>query len=101
MAKKETLNYLPPGMTIASTDKSREVLCMCWEHQSTDKVYKYTVEYPNGLLEFTVRNTSCTWDSEVDRWNASIVRRNTSWQNATSQVEWASTWAWESMKSKF
>ena len=36
--RKETLNYLPAGTSLSQTDKSMEVVCMCWEHQSQDQV---------------------------------------------------------------
>lgn len=46
IAKKETLNYLPRAMDVTATDKSREVLCMCWEHQSTDRVHELAMGHP-------------------------------------------------------
>lgn len=39
LSGKECLNYLPAGLTISQTDKTKEVLCMCWEYGSKDKLY--------------------------------------------------------------
>ena len=36
--RKETLNYLPAGVPLSQTDKSMEVVAMCWDNQSQDQV---------------------------------------------------------------
>jgi hypothetical protein len=49
ISRKETLNFLPTGVSLSHTDKSRDILCMCWEHGgSKDQLY---AGLRNGLVQ--------------------------------------------------
>ena len=73
--RKETLNYLPAGVNLSQTDKSMEVMAMCWDNQSQDQVNQ-----PWSCLLTSGCCCSCMLVCVMEQYAALTVEKNTAQQ---------------------